>query len=42
MTVMTGGISSAFTTIVDPIKRIVELVDEEEDLVKSKFEKMDK
>ena len=35
------GILNAFTAIVDPIKGIVEEVDEEEDLVESKFEKMD-
>ena len=34
-------ILNAFTTSVDPIERIVEDVDEEEDLVDSKFEKMD-
>ena len=35
------GILSAFTAIVDPTKGIVEVVDEEEDFVESKFEKMD-
>ena len=35
------GILSSFTTIVDPIEGIVEVVDEEEDLVESKFEKID-
>ena len=35
------GILNAFTTIVDSTKGIVEVVDEEEDLVESKFEKMD-
>ena len=35
------GILSAFTTTVDPTKGIVEAVDKEEDLVESKFEKMD-
>ena len=35
------GILNAFTTIVYPIERIVEDVDEEEELVESKFEKMD-
>ena len=35
------GILSAFTTIVDTIERIIEAIDEEEDLVESKFEKMD-
>ena len=35
------GILSAFTAIVDPTEGIVEVVNEEEDLVKSKFEKMD-
>ena len=35
------GILSSFTTTVDPTKGIVEAMDEEEDLVKSKFEKVD-
>ena len=35
------GILSVFTTIVDPTEGIVEVVYEEEDLVESKFEKMD-
>ena len=35
------GIINAFTTIVNPTKGIVEDVDEEEELVESKFEKMD-
>ena len=35
------GILNAFTTSVNPTKGIVEDVDEEEDLVDSKFEKMD-
>ena len=35
------GILSDFTAIVDPTKGIIEVVDEEEDLVKSKFEKVD-
>ena len=35
------GIFGAFTATVDPIEGIVEAVDEEEDLVESKFEKMD-
>ena len=35
------GILNAFTTFVDPTEGIVEDVDEEEDLVDSKFEKMD-
>ena len=35
------GILNAFTASVDPTKRIVEDVDKEEDLVDSKFEKMD-
>ena len=35
------GIPNAFTTIVNPTKGIVEDVDEEEELVGSKFEKMD-
>ena len=35
------GILNAFTTSVDPTKGIVEDVNEEEDLVDSKFEKMD-
>ena len=34
------GILNAFTTSVDPTEGIVENVDEEEDLVDSKFEKM--
>ena len=34
-------ILNAFTASVDPTERIVENVDEEEELVKSKFEKMD-
>ena len=36
-----GGILNAFTVSIDPTKGIVEDVDEEEDLVDSKFEKMD-
>ena len=35
------GILSAFITIVDPTEGIVEVVDEEKDLVESKFENMD-
>ena len=35
------GILSAFIATVDPNKGIVEAMDEEEDLVESKFEKMD-
>ena len=35
------GILNAFTATVNPTERIVEDVDEEDDLVKSKFEKMD-
>ena len=35
------GILNAFTTTVNPTKGIFEEVDEEEDLVESKFEKMD-
>ena len=35
------GILNAFTTNVNPTKGIVEDVDEEEELVESKFEKMD-
>ena len=35
------GILNAFTTTVNSTKGIVEDVDEEEDLVESKFEKMD-
>ena len=35
------GILNAFTITVNPTKGIVENVDEEEDLVESKFEKMD-
>ena len=35
------GILNAFTTIINPIEGIVEDVDEEEELVESKFKKMD-
>ena len=35
------GILNAFTATVNPIKGIVEDVDEEEELVESKFEKVD-
>ena len=35
------GILNAFTTIVNPSEGIVEDVDEEKELVESKFEKMD-
>ena len=35
------GILNAFTVTVNPIERIVEDVDDEEDLVDTKFEKMD-
>ena len=35
------GILSAFTAIVDPTKGVTKTVDDEEDLVVSKFEKMD-
>ena len=35
------GILNAFTTIMNPTEGIIEEVDEEEDLVESKFEKMD-
>ena len=35
------GILSAFIATVDPIKGVIEAVDEEKDLVESKFEKMD-
>ena len=35
------GILNAFTTTINPTKRIVENVDEEKELVESKFEKMD-
>mgnify|MGYP001022769284 CR=1 FL=1 len=35
------GILNAFTATVNPTERIVEAVDEEEDLVEFKFEKMD-
>ena len=35
------GILNAFTVTVDPPEGIIEVVDEEEDLVESKFEKMD-
>ena len=38
---MDNGILNAFIASVDPTKGIVEDVDEEEDLVDSKFEKMD-
>ena len=36
------GILNAFTTIVNPTKGIIKDMDEEEELVESKFEKMDK
>ena len=36
-----GGILNAFTATINPTIGIVEDMDEEEDLVKSKFEKMD-
>ena len=36
------GILNAFTTTVNPTKGIIKDVDEEEELVESKFEKMDK
>ena len=36
------GILNAFTATVNPTERIVETVDEEEDLVESKFKKIDK
>ena len=32
---------SVFTTIVDPIEGVIEAINEEEELVESKFEKMD-
>ena len=35
------GILIAFTAIINPTEEIVEDVDEEEELVESKFEKMD-
>jgi len=35
------GILNSFTVIVNPTERIIEDVDEEEELVESKFEKMD-
>ena len=35
------GILNAFTAIVNPTEGIVEDVDEDEELVESKFEKMD-
>ena len=35
------GILNAFTATINPTEGIVEAVDEEEDLVESKFEKMD-
>ena len=36
-----NGILNAFTATINPTKGIVEDVDEEKDLVESKFEKMD-
>ena len=35
------GILSTFTATVDPTEGIIEAMDEEEDLVESKFEKID-
>ena len=35
------GILSAFTATIDPTERVTEIVDDEEDLVISKFKKMD-
>ena len=35
------GILNAFTATINPLEGIVEDVDEEEDLIESKFEKMD-
>ena len=35
------GILNAFTATVDPTEGVTEIVDDEEDLVVSKFEKMD-
>ena len=35
------GILNAFTATVDPTDGVLEIVDDEEDLVNSKFEKMD-
>ena len=35
------GILNAFTTIVDPTEGVIETIDDEEDLVDSKFKKMD-
>ena len=35
------GILNAFTTTIDPSEGVRETVDEEEDLVESKFEKID-
>ena len=35
------GIMNAFTATVDPTEGVTEIVDEEEDFVESKFEKMD-
>ena len=35
------GIVSAFTTTVESPKEVVELIDEEEELIESKFKKMD-
>ena len=36
-----GGILNAFTAIVNPTEGIIEDVDKEDELMKSKFEKMD-
>ena len=41
MTMMMRESWNAFTTTVDPIDEGLETVDDEEDLVDSKFEKMD-
>ena len=35
------GIVSTFTTTVESSKEVVDLIDEEEELIESKFEKMD-
>ena len=35
------GILNAFTTTIDPTEVVIKTVDDEEDLVESKFEKMD-
>ena len=35
------GILNAFTATIDPIEGVIEIVDDEEDLEESNFEKMD-